>query len=181
MLHPFTVRRLSPISLAPASRFELYTIKSVVDGASSKQVSYACIWIHPNPSLDLVMVFFQHMCVTGALEGHKKKEKLKQTSYDMLTRAGTFRACAIFTDTTLRSPEAALGLQGTVCCSEHERKDVIFQFYSLVKWAFKYTQNWMCCTPTGTEEARKCINSHERGIHYFHTYSKPDVLWPKLV
>lgn len=131
MLYPFTAPSSSIIP-APASSFELYPIKSVVDGASSKQVTSM------PASLDLVMNLPAHVCHWSTART-QRQEKLKQTFHDMLIRAGTFRVFAIFTDTSLRSTEAALRLQGMVCCSEHERKDAIFQFHCLWNYAFRHT------------------------------------------
>lgn len=89
-------------------------------------------------SLDLVMTFPAHVShrSTGRTQ---RKEKLKQTSHDMLIKAGTFRALAVFTDTTLRRTEAALRLQRTLCCWEYERRDAILQFHCLWNCAFRDT------------------------------------------
>lgn len=72
MLYPFTAPSSSIIP-APASSFELYTMKSVVDGASSKQVTSM------PASLDLVMTF-SSTCVS--LE-HCKDTKTGKTETNL--------------------------------------------------------------------------------------------------
>lgn len=122
-----------PLTPAPAYRFELHTLKSVVDSASRKQVTHA--YLHPW----LWWWFFPAQVCHWGTGRTQRKEKLKQTSHDMLIRVGTFRAFAIFTDITLRRTEAHLRLQGTPCCSELERKDAIFQSHCLWNCAFSDT------------------------------------------
>lgn len=175
MLYPFTVpHHPSPLHQHPGLSYTHYTLLLTVPPAS-RQHMRACI-------LGFDDDFFQHTCLTGALEGHKERKnwnKPPMTCWSKQEHSGLWLY-------SLTPPWEGLrllwGYKGHFA-AENMRGEMPSFSSTVCEIVLSKThlQNGMCCTPTSTEEACRCINSTERQILYFHTYSKSAILWPKLV